>query len=318
MRSKAWALLSSVSLLIPACTTTTTSRTVWTATPRHAQPVRQGRVEWIEETAVHRQGDPVAGAAAGAVVGGLLGGLLTGHGAGALIGATGGAMIGASGSQGSNDELTYDVAVRFDDGENRIFRFRGYPPLQPGQLVALTPHGLVGRARLAAAPPLPAASPAPTAQPSAQPSAAATQPAQPSTAPSAVAAQPSATVPADSPPPPPITTPAPQRLQSRAEPPSVPEGEWAYTEQYGWVWMPYGAAYAVTPEDEYGDPYMYVYYPSTGWAWVEAPWLWGWGPAPRFGVSAGVRYGWHGHGWGDHWRGHRPEQYRPAFGRRRH
>jgi outer membrane lipoprotein SlyB len=301
MRSKAWALFSAAALLIPACATTTTSRTVWGDPSRPAQPMRQGRVDWIEETARHTEGHPVAGAAAGAAMGGLLGGLLTGRGVGALIGAAGGAMIGASGSQGSRDELAYDVAVRFDDGEHRVFRFRGYPPFQPGQVVLLTPRGLVGRASLAAAPPPPAAPPV-----------------QPGAESGAAVAQPSAPAPAAPPPPPAGTTPAPPQLQSRAQPPSVPDGEWAYTDEYGWVWMPYGAAYTVTPDYENGDPYMYVYYPSGGWTWVEAPWLWGWGPEPRFGVSAGVRYGWHGHGWGEHWRGHRPMGYRPVFGRWHH
>jgi len=32
-----------------------------------------------------------------------------------------------------------------------------------------------------------------------------------------------------------------------------------------------------------------------GWAWVSAPWLWGWGPALHFGVHGGGHYGWRGH-----------------------
>ena len=87
---------------------------------------------------------------------------------------------------------------------------------------------------------------------------------------------------------------APQQpsLQQATPPP----GQWVYTEQYGWVYMPYGDAYAYAPESETADPYMYVYYPAVGWTWVDAPWLWGWGPWPYFGVHGPWRFAWFGHG----------------------
>ncbi len=52
----------------------------------------------------------------------------------------------------------------------------------------------------------------------------------------------------------------------------VPPGEWVWTEQYGWVWMPYADAYTAVPPDGYGEPYMYVYGPTFGWSWLVAPW----------------------------------------------
>jgi hypothetical protein len=81
-------------------------------------------------------------------------------------------------------------------------------------------------------------------------------------------------------------------------------GQWVYTGQYGWVFMPYGDQYVYegSSYDEY--PYSYVYYPSYGWAWLAAPWVWGWGPYPFFGVWGPGRFGWYnglyhaGYGWG--------------------
>lgn len=86
--------------------------------------------------------------------------------------------------------------------------------------------------------------------------------------------------------------------QPPSPPPGVPSGQWAYTSQYGWVWMPYAQTYTYVPE--YGDPYMYVYYPSYGWQWVVAPWVFGWGPTPHWG-SWGVRhFAWHSRPWFQH------------------
>ena len=39
---------------------------------------------------------------------------------------------------------------------------------------------------------------------------------------------------------------------------SVPPGQWIYTQQYGWIWMPYGDAYAYVPPAGYGAPYAYA------------------------------------------------------------
>jgi hypothetical protein len=74
-------------------------------------------------------------------------------------------------------------------------------------------------------------------------------------------------------------------------------GQWVYTSEYGWVWMPYGSAYTYVPPDD-STPSMYVYYPDFGWCWLIAPWLWGLGPAPFFGVLGPRWYGWYGHGLG--------------------
>lgn len=55
--------------------------------------------------------------------------------------------------------------------------------------------------------------------------------------------------------------------------------------------MPHGDEYIYTPVNENGEPYEYIYYPSRGWMWVAAPWIWGVGPLPFFG-----RFGpWHFH-----------------------
>lgn len=110
--------------------------------------------------------------------------------------------------------------------------------------------------------------------------------------------QPSTPAP-NQPPPPPRQIQAPPAHPDPAPAP-VP-GQWVYTDQYGWIWMPYGDRYThVVPGDE--PPDMYVYEPSYGWCWVSAPWIWGWGPLPFFGVLGPVRFGWWGNGFG-HWNG---------------
>jgi len=76
-----------------------------------------------------------------------------------------------------------------------------------------------------------------------------------------------------------------------------PDGQWVGTEQYGWVFMPYGDDYTELPSNGEGQPYEYVYYPAYGWAWVVAPWVWGLGPWPYFGSYGASRFGWYGHGY---------------------
>jgi len=124
--------------------------------------------------------------------------------------------------------------------------------------------------------------------------------------------------------PPAETPPAPEAQAQPAAP--APPGQWVYTQQYGWIWMPYSDAYTRVPANGYGEPYAYVYYPAYGWEWLAAPWVWGIGPWPVFGVFGPARFAWYGHGW---WRspqrwhyalarggyagsGFRPAPYRPA------
>ncbi len=143
---------------------------------------------------------------------------------------------------------------------------------------------------------------------------------QPAEAPG-VQAQPDAPAPPSpqptEPPPtsPPQTPPAPPP-QQQAQPPatSAPAGQWVYTYQYGWVWMPYGDAYTYVPPDGYGQPYTYAYYPVVGWTWIVAPWVWGWGPWPYFGVYGAWGFGWYGHGWWRYpWRWHYVAPYRGVY-----
>jgi hypothetical protein len=70
---------------------------------------------------------------------------------------------------------------------------------------------------------------------------------------------------------------------------AAPSGQWVYTDQYGWLWMPYGKQYTYIPADPQVFPDMYVYYPAYGWRWVVSPWVYGYGPAPYWG-SPGPRY----------------------------
>ena len=74
------------------------------------------------------------------------------------------------------------------------------------------------------------------------------------------------------------------------------EGQWTFTDQYGWLWMPYDAAYThVIPESALA--YNYVYYPAFGWRWVVAPWVLGFGIAPRWGALGQARFAWYARPW---------------------
>src|SRR5262249_48176703 len=71
-----------------------------------------------------------------------------------------------------------------------------------------------------------------------------------------------------------------------------PTGQWVYTADHGWIWIPNGTAAA-----EYeGVPYVYFYTPVYGWNWYVSPW--GWGP---YHYGGWVRYGWHPVGWHGVW-----------------
>jgi hypothetical protein len=126
---------------------------------------------------------------------------------------------------------------------------------------------------------------------------------------------------AEAPPtPPPSQAPPPMPGPPTPANQAPPPGQWTYTRQYGWIWMPYGDRFAHVPEED-GDPTMYVYGPAIGWCWVSAPWVWGWGPVPFFGVGGPWRFGWWGHGYG-HWYGfrggYRPWGWRPGYYPRGH
>jgi|GEM_PF-240963 len=116
--------------------------------------------------------------------------------------------------------------------------------------------------------------------------------------------QPPGPAPTDAIPPPPAEIPpAPDEQPAAvAEQSAAPAGQWVYTAQYGWLWMPYGNGYTYLPPSG-GTPDMYAYYPSVGWCWLVAPWVWGWGPMPYWGAYGPWGYGWYGYGYG-HWYGY--------------
>ncbi len=123
---------------------------------------------------------------------------------------------------------------------------------------------------------------------------------------------PSAPAPSEVPPAPPSESPpAPpaQGYQGYAAS-AAPAGQWVYTQQYGWIWMPYADSFTYSPPGGYGEPYAYVYYPAYGWTWLATPWVWGIGPWPFFGVYGPARFAWYVHGW---WRFPSRFHYAPAF-----
>jgi outer membrane lipoprotein SlyB len=129
-------LLASEAAASMSCTRTTTTSTTWVAEGNWTRP---GTVESVREVVRRVEGQPVAGALAGALIGGIL---FHGDGPATLFGAATGAAIGAAASQGSAETRTFQVLVRFDDGERGMFVFRDYSPFPPGARVVLTPQGL--------------------------------------------------------------------------------------------------------------------------------------------------------------------------------
>lgn len=135
--------------------------------------------------------------------------------------------------------------------------------------------------------------------------------------PGATAAAPQSAAPQGPPPPPPVEAAhAPKEVQvpqpvGRAVvvPAGVPDGHWVYTQQYGWLFMPYGDAYWYAPPGGVGQPIQYAYYPTRGWLWVSAPWIWGIGPWPWFGQVGPANFGWYASGW---WRVPARWHYRPV------
>jgi hypothetical protein len=94
---------------------------------------------------------------------------------------------------------------------------------------------------------------------------------------------------------------------------TLPPGQWVFTNQYGWVWMPYGNDFTAGPVFDGGDPCMYVYSGVWGWRWVAAPWVFGIGPAPYWGVYGYARFGWYGRPWFGHpWYGY-ARGYPPGY-----
>jgi len=115
-------------------------------------------------------------------------------------------------------------------------------------------------------------------------------------------------------PPPPTQVDATTGLEVEVQP-AAPAGQWVYTSQYGWVWMPHGNGYTNVPAGG-AVPNMYVYYPAVGWSWVVAPWVWGWGAMPWVGFAGWGGYPWYGYGYGT-WYGYaRPYAYANWYGGR--
>lgn len=90
---------------------------------------------------------------------------------------------------------------------------------------------------------------------------------------------------------PPDTAPAPSI--DTTETPN--DGQWVYTSQYGWVFMPYAQNYTYVPANGY--PFMFVYGSGWGWRWLSAPWVFGIGPAPYWGPRGYSYFAWHAHPW---------------------
>jgi hypothetical protein len=95
----------------------------------------------------------------------------------------------------------------------------------------------------------------------------------------------------EAPPPPAPAPPAPQTSWVRA----YPTGQWVYTSDYGWVWVPAGTATTVVE----GVPYAELYTPAYGWTWYVSPWGFG-----SYHYGPWVAHTWHPVGWRGGWVAH--------------
>lgn len=106
-------------------------------------------------------------------------------------------------------------------------------------------------------------------------------------------AQPTSPAPDLLPPPPPAVTSAPV---AQAPVVQAPAGQWTYTSQYGWIFLPYDQAYTYVPADG-SYPLVYAYSPVYGWHWLTAPWVYSVGPRPYWGVYGYARFAWYTRPW---------------------
>jgi hypothetical protein len=101
------------------------------------------------------------------------------------------------------------------------------------------------------------------------------------------------------------TVPAPVAAPPPPPGAALPDGQWVYTQQYGWIWMPFDDLYTYVPPGGTGEPLGFVFTGNYGWTWVAAPWVWGYGPTPNWGRPGPDRFAWYRHGW---WR--TPQRWR--------
>jgi hypothetical protein len=126
-------------------------------------------------------------------------------------------------------------------------------------------------------PPNPAVEPAPMPEPYLQADAGASAAAAPA-------------APPNNPAPPSAPVPEPQSYAT-----AYPTGQWIYTADNEWIWVPNGAGSV----DFEGIPYVYLYTPSIGWNWYVSPW----GPGP-YVYGPWIHHPWHPVGWHGYWVAH--------------
>lgn len=73
-------------------------------------------------------------------------------------------------------------------------------------------------------------------------------------------------------------------------------GQWIYTQQYGWVFAPYERSYTYV-NDDVSAASMYCYRPVVGWTWLASPWVITLGPRPYWGNWGPYRYSYYSQPW---------------------
>jgi outer membrane lipoprotein SlyB len=109
---------------------------------------RTGTVESVQQVVANPETSGL-GAIGGALVGGGIGSLFgggTGRTVATVVGAVGGAYVGNQ-VEARNPPMTWQIAVRYDDGSFASIRQDAMPIVRPGDRVRVTPNGLelIGR-----------------------------------------------------------------------------------------------------------------------------------------------------------------------------
>jgi outer membrane lipoprotein SlyB len=169
--NRALLAVSLPALLLSGCVSTTTYSRNLDDGPGSPPQLLDGTIVSIREVVRRTEGNPGGGAVAGSFLGAILGSAITGDAGGALVGAVGGAAVGAASSQGYDEQRSYEVYVRFDDGSRGRIRYYSPPPWRAGDRVRQTAHGLqwLSRGSRPAPPPRPPQPSAPPPPPPAEP-----------------------------------------------------------------------------------------------------------------------------------------------------
>lgn len=141
-RARATAAVLALALALAACAPQPTYQVI------NEPAVRAGTVESVHQVVANPETSGL-GMIGGALVGGALGSLVgggTGRTVATVVGALGGGYVGNE-IERNNPRMTWQIAIRYDDGGYATIRQDAQPIVRPGDRVRVTGTGLelIGR-----------------------------------------------------------------------------------------------------------------------------------------------------------------------------